>query len=86
MDARNKMTFWEECRWALPKVWKNPWWYIALGLFVFGPFLNRHGLYVWEWPWWAIPYIPLMTVFIFLMAVLLRRTGPGGVYEEKGQG
>jgi len=68
------MTYWQECRWACRVVWKNPWWYVALLLFVFGPFLSRDGVYVWRWPWWSLVYIPVMTAFVILLGVLRRRT------------
>jgi hypothetical protein len=57
-----------EVKWRLKTVWKDPWWYVALLLFDFGPFLGTGSL-----PWWAILYIPAMTAFVFFMSILIRR-------------
>jgi len=66
------MTFWQEAFWQFKRVWTNPWWYIALLLFVWGPFAH-YGTEFGEYPWWAWIYMPLMVPTIFFMALLSKR-------------
>lgn len=67
------MTFWQEACYQFRQIWTNPWWYIALLFFVFGPFLHKDGLNLQDYPWWAWIYMPVMIPTIFFLALLDKR-------------
>ena len=80
------MTFWQEARWQWKQVWTNPYWYFALLLFVWGPFLNSKGFRFAEYPWWAWVYMPLMIPTIFLLGLAHRRTQDRLIRKIEGSG
>lgn len=76
VGRKSNLTFWQDVKYQARHVWTNPYWYLLLVLFVYGPAINKDGWNPLDWEWGWIIYGILGPPFWLVMAVLYKRTRP----------